>query len=111
MTFVDYIYDCEVVGVNEDGLAGPFVAPKDGGGYYGVDFKDSGRSNLALVCQLQGPFCCEPFSIIEPPKTSRRGGIGVKMDVVRMRQLVVVEEGYPVPVGKEVEPQTKFGPA
>lgn len=32
----------------------------------------------------------------------------MQMDVMRVGQLLVIEEGDPVPVGKKVEPKTEF---
>ena len=110
-SFVNDVYYRQVVGVDEDGLAKSFLTPQDGRGYYGVDLEKRRRSDLALVSHLRGPFRCEPPSIVESPKTCRRGGIGVELDVLRVRQLFVVKKRYSIPVGKEIEPQTEFGPA
>ena len=87
------------------------MAPQNSSVYYGVDFEESGGSDLALICKLWGPFCYKPSSIVETPKTSRRSGLGVQMDVVWMSQLVVVGEGDTVPVCGNVEPQMEFDTA
>ena len=68
------------------------MSPQDSSSYYGVDFEERGGSDLAFICELWGPFCCKPSSIVETPKTNRRSSIGVQMDVVRVSQLVVVKE-------------------
>ena len=54
---------------------------------------------LALICELRGPFCCKPSSVVETPKTNSRNSIDVQMDVVWMSRLVVVKESNSVPVG------------
>ena len=54
---------------------------------------------LAFICELWGPFCCKPSSVIETPKTDRRSSIDVQMDVMRVSRLIVVKECDSVPVG------------
>ena len=49
----------------------------------------------ALICELRGPFCCKPSSIVETPKTARRSSINVQIDVVHVNRLVVVSDSVP----------------
>ncbi len=89
-------------------MLAPFMATQNGCSYYGVDFEECGGSDLALTCELRGPFCCEPSSVIETPKMYRRSGIDVQMDVVWLCELISIEEGDPILVGEMVEPKTEL---
>lgn len=60
-------------------------------GLCGVNFKESGGSDLAFTCKFQGPSCCKISSIVKTHKTSRISGIGVLMDVIFVNQLFIIE--------------------
>ena len=102
LNFFVNIYNCKVVLVYENGLAVPFVSPRNSSSCYGVDFEEHGGSDLAFICKPLGPFCCKPSSIVETPKTDRWSSIDVQMDVVRVSRLVVVKESDSFPIGRRL---------
>lgn len=63
------------------------MAPQNGCGYYGVDLEECGGSHLTFPCELQGPLCCKPSSVVATPKSDSRSCIGVQIDVVWVCQM------------------------
>lgn len=66
---------------------------------------------MVFACEFLGPFCCEPSSIVETPKTERGGSISVKIYVMWVRHLFIVEKGDPIAVGEKVKPEKELGMA